>query len=132
MQQPKEVTDVLLAFPGSVVKEFMIPRDQIPDDYENKRFFSGLQVQWFYDGLKKDEIPPPREGIDTTTALRHLQAIQGSFEPKHEHKQECVAYFMSLWFQGPEAIDRKQGTNHTKPKPKPESKGKRKRRRGKK
>jgi len=61
-------------------------------------------------------------------STRHLQTIQGSFEPKHEHKQDCVAYFMSLWFQGPEAIDRKEGTSHTKKKPD----GKRKRRKGKK
>lgn len=34
----------------------------------------------------------------TDKAFRHLAACQGSFEPKHEHKQAAVAWLASLWF----------------------------------
>jgi hypothetical protein len=128
--QPKEVSDTLITFPATVVKEYMIPRDQIPKDYPNKEFFTDLQSRWFFSGLERRELPKPKEGIDPVLALRHLQAIQGSFEPTHEHKEACVAYFLSLWFQGPETVDRQENTGHTKPKvPKKPSKGQLKRRR---
>lgn len=128
--QPKPVSDVLMAFPATVVKEYMIPRENIPRDYPDKKFFTDLQSRWFHSGLERRELPKPKDGIDPVLALRHLQAIQGSFEPKHEHKQECVAYFLSLWFQGPETVDRQENTAHTKPKvPKKPSKGQLKRRR---
>lgn len=129
--QPKEVSDALMVFPAQVVQEYMIPREDIPKDYPHKKFYTDLQGQWFYAGLKRSELPKPKDGIDPILALRHLQAIQGSFEPKHEHKEECVAYFLSLWFQGPETVDRQENTGHTKPKvpKKPLSKGRQKRRR---
>jgi hypothetical protein len=36
--------------------------------------------------------------VDGELAIRHLQVIQASFEPKHEHKEAAVAYLASLWF----------------------------------
>jgi len=38
------------------------------------------------------------EGVDGGLAIRHLQVIQASFEPKHEHKEAAVAYLASPWF----------------------------------
>jgi len=41
----------------------------------------------------------PNDGIDQNKALRHIKAILGSFEPKHEHKEAAAAYLLSLWFK---------------------------------
>jgi hypothetical protein len=47
--------------------------------------------QWKY------EIKP-KEGVDVDKALRHIQAIMRSYQPKHEHKEAAVAYLLSQWF----------------------------------
>jgi len=60
-----------------------------------------MAAEVVFSGLKKSEVPPVKEGIDVNMALRHLHAIQGSFEPKHEYKEAAVAYLASLWFETP-------------------------------
>ena len=57
------------------------------------------QQEWFYSGLKG--LPVAKEGINLDAAMRHLAVIQGSWAPKHEHKQAAVAYLASLWFSEP-------------------------------
>lgn len=101
--KPQEVTAIELAFPATV--RHLTPEfESIP-----KRFRFGstpqnkLQQRWFFSGVQKSDFPPTKEGIDREVALRHLACIQGSFEPKHEHKEAAVAYLMSLWFDFPEA-----------------------------
>lgn len=125
--QPKPVTEVMLVFPTHVVADYMIPLSDIPKDYPNKKFYTEMQQRWFFQGLALDDIPDAKEGIDETMALRHLQAIQRSFEPKHEHKQACVAYLMSLWFCDP-GVKTAKAPPPAPVKPKP-SKGQQKRRR---
>ena len=75
--------------------------DDIPDEF--KRFggtpWNRWQEQWFYRGLK--EIPESKDGVDQEKAMRHLAAVQGSYEHKHEHKEAAVAYLASLWFKKP-------------------------------
>lgn len=67
-------------------------------NYDNS--FVRLQARWFHTGFGRGELRA-RPGIDHAKALRHLEAIQRSFEPAHEHKQAAVAYLMSLWFEEP-------------------------------
>lgn len=91
--------DVVL---GGNIKDLMPPYEEIPNefkDWNNKNKWLQLQSKWFYEGLKKYEIPKAKAGINQQAALAHLQAIQASFEPKHEHKVAAVAYLMSLWFE---------------------------------
>ena len=57
-----------------------------------------LQRDWFYHGLASLDLTP-RQGVDAQKALRHLSAIQKSFESKHEHKEAAVAYLLSQWFE---------------------------------
>ena len=40
----------------------------------------------------------PKEGVDTKKALRHVKAVLGSWEPKHEHKEAGVAFLLNEWF----------------------------------
>lgn len=81
----------------------MPPWENIPKEFKqfNGTSWNKWQTKWFYQGLTKADIPVPLEGIDLSIALRHLATIQGSFEPKHEHKEAAVAYLASLWFQTP-------------------------------
>ena len=100
-KQPKPVSKVDLVFGGNM-KELMPKYEEIPaefKDFNKENRWTKLQSKWFFEGLKKNEIPKTREGIDQNQALTHLQAIQASWEPKHEHKVAAVAYLMSLWFE---------------------------------
>lgn len=94
-----EVTDVDIAFPASV-KKWMPDMKDIPEEFkdwnrENK--WTKAQSDWFFNGIKKAQFTP-KSGVDAEKAFRVLACIQGSFEPKHEHKKAAVAYLMSQWF----------------------------------
>ena len=101
--KPTEVDDVTLAFPANAL-ELMPPRDECEaaladlSAKERKKWID-FQRTWFFNGLPKDVKFTLRDGIDGDKALRHLGMIQGSFAPKHEHKEAAVAYLASLWFK---------------------------------
>ena len=94
----KEVGDLDLAFPTGV--QHLMPRmSDIPKEFhDGKTPWNKLVGQWFFLGLSKLELVP-REGVDANKALRHIRAIMGSFEPKHEHKEAACAYLLSQWFE---------------------------------
>lgn len=99
--EPKEVTGVDVAFGGSVQK-LMPSYEAIPDEFKRgNNYWCQWQSKWFYEGL--DGVPKPKDGVDGKKAMRHLAAVQRSFEPKHEHKSAAVAYLASLWFEPPNA-----------------------------
>ena len=98
--KPHEVSDVFQAFPARV-SHLMPEYASIPRDFKGRRMWVDWQQKWFYSGLT--EMPVPKAGIDLKQAMRHLATIQGSFEPKHEHKEAAVAYLASLWFDAPGA-----------------------------
>lgn len=110
--KPQPVEDVLLAFPARVA-HLMPPREEceqaLHEMPDRGRGWIEFQQRWFYEGLSPDTEFELREGVDPATALRHLKAIQGSFEPKHEHKEAAVAYLASLWFEAPPAPVRAEG-----------------------
>ncbi len=102
--KPHEVTDLTLAFPAYVVGELMPDYEDIPKEFRERshtRFNKWLDFQsrWFRQDLPSTTQVFLKEGIDGEKAFRHLRAIQGSYEPKHEHKQAAVAYLASLWFE---------------------------------
>lgn len=100
--KPQTVTDVQIAFAADV-SSLMPAMDDIPVEFMSQRnTWVQFQQAWFYGGLPhvKFEMQP---GIDQHLAIRHLQAIQSSFEPRHEHKEAAVAYLSSLWFVRVEA-----------------------------
>jgi hypothetical protein len=95
--QPTPVSQLDVAF-GNVRELKLMPAyGDIPEQFRNgKSKWIGFQQQWFYFGAKKEGLIA-KKGIDLDVALRHLAAIQASFEPKHEHKEAAVAYLASLW-----------------------------------
>lgn len=76
-------------------------KEEIPEEFWQHRgtVWNKMVSTWFFLGLKNLELEP-REGVDQKLALRHIQAIMGSFAPKHEHKEAACAYLLSKYFQG--------------------------------
>lgn len=93
--QPQVISDVDYAFPASV-SHLMPAYEMLPRNISPK--WRAFQSDWFFKGILSPGGMVPKSGIDKRAALRHLGAIQGSFEPKHEHKCAAVAYLASLWF----------------------------------
>lgn len=94
-----DAIDVAFGGGGKTLRELMPSYAEIPDEFKRQsNRWVKFQQDWFFNGLKKEEIPKAKDGIDQGIALSHLQCIQGSFEPKHEHKEAAVAYLASLWF----------------------------------
>jgi hypothetical protein len=82
----------------NVLKDLMPPYEDIPDEFKDwYNPWCELQSTWFFSGLK-DYTFVPKEGIDQKKAIRHLGAVQGSWDSQHEHKQATVAYLLSQWF----------------------------------
>ena len=102
--QPHAVDDVTLVFPAGI-KHLMPRPDEISAEMERALApYIRFQQQWFYSGIPKDKMPTAKPGIDSRAAWRHLKTIQGSFEPKHEHKEIAVAYLASRWFDLPGSV----------------------------
>lgn len=99
-RMPIPVDPVEVAF-GGMVREILPPMKDIPPEFgHTSNPWVKWQMDWFYSGLKR--YPVPKEGIDVRLAMRNLGCVQGSFEPKHEHKMAGVAYLASLWFSSPD------------------------------
>ncbi|OHU47269.1 hypothetical protein BKG82_26825 [Mycobacteroides chelonae] len=95
--RPRPVDDLMLQFPAGL-GDLLPPMDAIPDDYPHRQDWLDFQGRWFAGVLPPNAEMEPADGIDATTAGRHLSAIQRSFEPKHEHKMAAVAWLASRWF----------------------------------
>ncbi len=94
---PQPISDMELAFPANALAR-MPSRQEIPAEFWlGHTKWNELASHWFFRGLKNAQFRMA-DGIDQDMALRHLGAILGSYQPKHEHKEAAVAYLMSLWF----------------------------------
>lgn len=95
--EPQEVDRITLAFPADV-RHLMPDWEDIPDEFKRGDHpFCTVVSAWFSLGLNKDIEFHLYEDIDGDKMLRHLMAIMGSFQPKHQHKMAAVAYLLSLW-----------------------------------
>ncbi len=92
---PQKVTDVDLAFPANV--EHLMPKwEDIPEKYKIPNVHSRAHTIFYYGG----QVASASKGdIDIRDAMRHLQCILRSFQPKHEHKMAAVDYLIDLWFE---------------------------------
>lgn len=102
--QPHKVSDVELAFPANVAR-LMPSMASIPESFkdfygdETSARWINFQSTWFFCGLPAGTNFVAKDGVDRDSAVRHLKAIQGSFEPSHEHKSAAVAWLASRWFE---------------------------------
>lgn len=102
---PIEVSDALMAFPGSVM-HLLPSREDIPDDkWSGRGPWAELAERWFGRGLPK-AYPAWKDGIDGKAALRHLKCCFGSFEPKHEHKIGGIAMLLEAWCNALLVVDK--------------------------
>lgn len=95
----KGLTKLDMAFATSV--DGMLPARPIAN-YPRKRELESLAQSWFFKGLKGLRSKP-RDGVNETEALAHLSYCLRSWEPKHEHKIEGVAFLINEWFEEFEA-----------------------------
>lgn len=97
MFEVQEVDDATLAFPART--EHLMPKyEDIPDDFKcGNTKWNKIFANWFFCGIKIINAVP-KKGIDKDKAMRHLRAVVGSYQPKHEHKEAAVAYLLSEWF----------------------------------
>jgi hypothetical protein len=97
--KPYKVQDLDLAFGGDM-KVLLPPYSLIPEEFKSSYGtpWNKMVSKWFFSGLDKDTEVEPQPGIDPGVAMRHIKAVLGSWEPKHEHKEAGVAYLLSKWF----------------------------------
>lgn len=98
-----EISVIDAAFPAHAL-DWMPAYEDIPEVFRTRSLsnkWKQLQRDWFYHGLKSYTFVP-KPGVDVDKALRVIQAIQGSYAPKHEHKEAAVAYLLSEWFEDAE------------------------------
>jgi hypothetical protein len=94
---PWPVSQIELAFPAHAMKRMPAWAD-IPAEFKDytNRFYRFVD-KWFLEGADAAQLQTVT-GVDRKTAIRHLQHILGSYEPKHEHKMAAAAYLLSRWF----------------------------------
>jgi len=73
--------------------------EDLPDEFSGWRYpWNEFAHQWFSYGLKSDVIFDLKTGIDGEIAFRHLSAVLGSYQCKHQEKLAAVAFLCSRWF----------------------------------
>lgn len=101
--KPPKLSAVDVAFPAHV--DWLPPFAEIPAPFrEWHNQWGRLIARWFFEGPDMEWIErlvPATPDINKDDALRALQSLLGSFEPKHEHKMAGAAYLASLWFDDP-------------------------------
>lgn len=94
--EPKDVSDVDLAFPAKVIELGLLPKwDNIPEEFKDpNNEWNLLASKIFCLGSKPLRF---KEGVDRLKAMRHLLACLKSFQPQHEHKTAGVGWLLSHW-----------------------------------
>jgi len=88
----QEVSDFLLHSPANV-KHLMPKYNTVTVD---KAWLNSADFLFHYGPQYVRFLPKP--GIDFAKSYRHIAAILGSRQPKHEHKLQAVAFLLSHWF----------------------------------
>ncbi len=105
IEKPVAVPDIDFAFPAHVIGKYLPLWEDIPAEFKKNNDchpYHRLAQDWFFTGLKNLKLEC-RPGIDQSAALRHLQTIMRSYEPKHEHKIAGVAYLIDIFYSKFEA-----------------------------
>tara|TARA_Y100000310_G_scaffold344349_1_gene456651 strand:- start:3469 stop:3849 length:381 start_codon:yes stop_codon:yes gene_type:complete len=102
MLEIPEIDNVNLAFPTD---SHIIPRDQIPKEYKSngeKSRYAEFYMHAWYDSTGKtfEEMALiPRDGVDPKLAWRAIQNTSGSWDIKHQHKEEAIGYMLNEWYE---------------------------------
>lgn len=72
-------TDVSKMSDFSRIEPLMPTMEEIPREFhKDSHPWCEWQSKWFFNGLTKEQIPTPKEGIDVLQAIKHLAMIQRS------------------------------------------------------
>lgn len=93
--EPKDVSDLNLAFPSDIIARGLLPKwEDIPEEFCNENRWTALASDLFFGRAK---LPEFKDGISRVQAGKHIIACLRSFEPKHEHKIAGVGWLLSQW-----------------------------------
>lgn len=93
-----EVSNAEMSFGVSSLSNFPA-YDEIPKDFHHGHTkWNRLFNEWFFLGLESMEVTP-KNAVDKEKALRYIKAHMKTWNSKHEHKEDGIAYVMSLWFE---------------------------------
>lgn len=102
---PQEVTQMEMALGGDM-KKLLPAVDDIPIEYfSDENHWNQQMSTCFFYGAEMVDLEM-KENIDRKMAIRHIGAILGSFEPKHEVKIAGCAFLASQFFDKFEIIKR--------------------------
>lgn len=102
---PIEVSDIEIAFPAHGLR-LMPKREDMPETNERWNALAHALFSGTADELQLlPSIFMVENNFEPETAWRHLRCVLGSYEPKHEHKMEAVAFLLSLWFRHASWLD---------------------------
>lgn len=96
---PIELNDAQRAFPSDAL-DYM-PEVEACMDRKSKWPLQ-LQRDWMFAGIADIQLIPLDKSWgqgDIDRAFNHLDAIQRSYAPKHEHKEIAVAFLVERWFE---------------------------------
>ena len=101
--QPHDVDSIAAVLPGSIVGTLLPPMSEIPEEFrEHRGAWCVIAMRLFFSGGRFPHVKP---GIDADQAERHLMAVLGSFDPKHEHKEAAAGWLLSMWCETPTLED---------------------------
>lgn len=94
-----QISDAQLAFPVDVYKLAPAESD-IPgafwDRFSQRNAWVKIAEAIFFGG-KRPRLKA-KAGVDGAAAVRFIQALLRSYEPKHERKMATVGFLLSEWF----------------------------------
>lgn len=100
---PVEVSALDMAFPAQIM-HLLPPWSALTRD-QQKMWDPWCEFihQWFFRGLPADsefylKLGPDGHLYDGDVAIRHMQAVLGSFQPKQQHKFGGLAFLCERWF----------------------------------
>jgi hypothetical protein len=75
---------------------------ELPPEYRSshdktpgRKLFSN----WFYSGVRREDIPDAKEGVNKAEALQIIRTIMRSWSPSHEYKAGLCGYLFDQWFK---------------------------------
>jgi hypothetical protein len=95
--EPQEVSLIDATLPGNIRR--LMPPDTV-ERYLAKQYsrdWAAVAQSWFFNRLDIERLSA-KPGIDKLKAVRHLETIIDSFEPKYEYKVAAVAILLEEWF----------------------------------
>jgi len=86
--KPIEVSDLELAFGSRKIDKMLPALEDIPKEFHDEQNkWNKIITDWFFYGLENPAFTH-EDSVDPRKAMRHIQAILASFEPKHKRKKQ--------------------------------------------